>query len=292
MAGGNHVENPMEFMFEKATWAVSDVWRVARHELHRPAPAQALEVRAIGPRDVLDALRQGARDLGAARSDVLFLALIYPLAGLVLARAAFDLNLLPLLVPLASGFALLGPVAALGLYEISRRLERGEPVSVAAAFEALRTPALGSILGLGSILLLLFAAWLGVAWGVYAVTLGPAPPASFVGFFRAVFETPAGWAMIGLGTAIGFLFAAAVFAISVFAFPLMLDRDVGMATAVKASLAAIRRNPAAMLLWAAIVAGGLILGSIPLLIGLVVIMPMLGHATWRLYRKTFAAPGA
>jgi uncharacterized membrane protein len=283
-----HIENPFEFFIEKLSWTVSDVSRAVMAEPHRHLAKTAPVVRRIEARDLVDALRKGMGDLGAARADVLFIGLIYPVAGLVLARAAFNYDMLPLLFPLASGFAILGPVAAVGLYEISRRREQGMPVTWAAALGVLRSPALGSILGLGAILVMLFALWLAAAWGIYGATLGPEPPASIAAFARDVFGTEAGWTMIVVGIAVGFLFAVLALAISVVSFPLLLDRDVGLGTAIATSLRSVAANPIPMALWGAIVAAALVLGSAPALVGLIFVVPVLGHATWHLYRKVIA----
>jgi uncharacterized membrane protein len=249
-----------------------------------------VQIRRIEVADLRAALREGLHDLGVVRSDVVFFALIYPVVGLVLARLAFSLNLLPMILPLVAGFALLGPLAAIGLYEVSRRLEAGEPVSWSTPFAVLRSPALGSILGLGGILALIFSAWMATAWGVYAVTLGPEAPTSLSSFLNEVFRTREGWIMIVVGVGAGALFAAMTFAISAISFPLLLERDVGMAAAIEASLKAVRTNPGVMALWGAILAGCLILGSIPALAGLMFVMPLLGHASWRLYRRLVAHP--
>jgi uncharacterized membrane protein len=290
MAVGNHVENPFEYVIEKLSWTAQDIRRALVTPVRRHVATSPPVVRRIVPADLWAALRGGVEDLGAVRDDVIFIAIIYPIAGLLLARFAFSDNLLPLVFPLLSGFALIGPLAAIGLYEISRRREAGEPVSWTAALSVLRSPAIGSILGLGAILLMLFFAWLAAAWAIYAATLGPAPPASLSGFVHDVFATPAGWAMIAIGMAVGFVFAAAALAISVVSFPLLLDRDVGIGSAIGASLRAVAANPGTMALWGAIVAGALVLGSLPALVGLIFIMPVLGHATWRLYRRVIA-PG-
>jgi uncharacterized membrane protein len=288
MAAENHVENPFEYVIERAAWMWSDLGRAVTAR-PRPHVAEAPPVvRRIEAADLRDALRRGLGDMAATRDDVLFLAVIYPVAGLVLARLAFSYALLPMIFPLASGFALVGPLAAIGLYEVSRQREFGRRVSWSAAFGVLRSPAIGSILGVGAILLMLFFAWLAAAWGIYAATLGPAPPASIGSFLRSVFETPAGWTMIVVGAAVGFLFAVAAFAISVVSFPLLIDRDVGLGSAIGASLRAVAANPRTMALWGLIVAAALVLGSIPALVGLIFVMPVLGHATWHLYRKVVA----
>jgi uncharacterized membrane protein len=241
-------------------------------------------VRRIGVADLRDALARGWGDFQANRTDVVFLCVIYPIIGLILARAVSG-GLLPLLFPLASGFALVGPLAAVGLNEMSRRRERGEEVRWLDAFGVLRAPSIGSIALLGVLLIGLFLLWLVLAQVIYFVTLGPDPPPSASAFFTEVFTTGPGWAMIVLGIAVGFLFALLVLAISVVSFPLLLDRNVGIGTAVSTSVRAATANPAVMALWGFIVACGLVLGSIPLFVGLVVVLPVLGHATWHLYRK-------
>src|SRR5205085_930103 len=168
-----------------------------------------------------------------------------------------------------------------------RREEIGEG-SWADAFDVFRSPSLPAIIGLGVVLLALFFLWLGAAMAIYDWTLGPEPPASIAGFVRDVFTTARGWAMIGIGCGVGFLFALIVLSISVVSFPLLLDREVGLGTADMTSLRAVGANPGPMALWGLIVAGLLVLGSIPALLGLIVVMPTLGHATWHLYRRAVA----
>lgn len=242
-------------------------------------------VSKVGIADLRDALKKGFSDFGTYRTDVIFLCIIYPATSLVLIYAAMNHDMLALLFPLASGFALIGPVAAIGLYEMSRRRERGLAASWVHAFGVVREPSFGAIAILGLILLALFLLWLGVAQVIFMLTLGPEPPASLSAFISDVLTTSAGWTMILVGFGVGFLFAVIVLAISVVSFPLLLDRPVGLGTAIGTSVRAVLVNPGSMALWGLIVAGGLVLGSLPLFLGLVVIMPVLGHATWHLYRK-------
>jgi uncharacterized membrane protein len=287
MAIREHIRHPLEWGADQLRTANVAVGR-AGHSLRTPAEierAAPLAVRKIELADLADVLASGLRDFGAYRTDVIFLCIIYPLAGLLLASLAFGYDMLPMLFPLASGFALIGPVAAVGLYEMSRRREQGVDITWADAFGVVRAPAFGAILVLGLVLLAIFLLWLAAAYAIWLTTLGPLPPASIGAFMRDVFTTGEGWTMIVVGVSVGALFALLVLMISVVSFPLLLDRDVGLYTAVATSVRAVLANPVPMVAWGLIVAGGLVLGSIPVLLGLIIVMPVLGHATWHLYRK-------
>jgi uncharacterized membrane protein len=279
-----HIRNPVEWSVDTIRTAGSTIERLGSRHHDTPAPA----VRRITVADLGEALARGVDDFAAFRTDVAFLAIVYPLAGLVLARLVFGYGLLPLLFPLASGFALLGPVAAVGLYEMSRRREAGIEAGWADAFDILREPSFGSIVAFGLLLLAIFLVWMYVAITIYDVTLGPEPPQSAAAFVRDVFTTGAGWTMAAVGIGVGFVFAVGVLAISVVSVPLMLDRDVGLAEAIGTSLRAVMVNPGPMAAWGLVVAGALVLGSLPLFLGLIAVMPVLGHATWHLYRRIVA----
>jgi uncharacterized membrane protein len=287
MATREHIRHPLEWGADQLKTANMAVER-ASHSLRSPADlseAAVPAVRKIEVADLMDVLASGLRDFGAYRTDVIFLCIIYPLAGLLLVSVAFGYDMLPMLFPLASGFALIGPVAAVGLYEMSRRSEQGIDITWADAFGVVSAPAFGAILVLGLILLAIFLLWLAAAYAIWLITLGPVPPASIGAFVHEVLTTGAGWTMIVVGVGVGFLFALVVLAISVLSFPLLLDRDVGLYMAVATSVRTVLTNPGPMAVWGLIVAGGLVLGSLPVLLGLIIVMPVLGHATWHLYRK-------
>jgi uncharacterized membrane protein len=242
-------------------------------------------VRTIGVADLKDALARGIADFSAMPTHAVFLCLIYPIVGVVLARLTLGYDLLPLLFPLAAGFALVGPFAAIGFYELSRRREEGLDISWQDAFDVLRSPSRGAIAMLGVLLLTIFAIWIAVAQTIYVANFGYEPAAAIGDFVQQVFATPAGWTLIVVGNLVGFLFAVAALAISVVSFPLLLDRDVGAVEAVLTSLRAVAANPMTMAIWGLIVAVALVAGSLPFFFGLAVVVPILGHSTWHLYRK-------
>ena len=287
MASQDHIRNPIEWSWGQLSLAALTVGSLGR-SLRGSEESQYAAMPAVSrvkTADLRDALIKGLDDFAAYRTDVIFLCLIYPLAGIVLLWLTFGYDMLPLLFPLASGFALIGPVAAVGLYEMSRRREQGTRITWMDAFGVIPSPGFGAILVLGLVLLAIFLLWLLTANLIYQLTLGPEPPVSLAAFVRDVFTTRTGLEMIVAGVSVGFIFAALVLAISVVSFPLLLDRDVGLSTAVWTSIRAVAANPGQMAVWGLIVAGSLVIGSIPAFLGLIVVMPVLGHATWHLYRK-------
>jgi uncharacterized membrane protein len=294
MATQTHIRNPIEWgweslkntghAMEQAAHTMEGAWEGHDHDEARPA------VRRLDTADLGDALRKGFADFGAYRTDVVFLCLLYPVVGLLLSRLIWGFGMLPLIFPLASGFALIAPFFAVGLYEMSRRRELGIDKGWADAFGVLQSPTLGGIMALGLMLFAIFGLWLMVAHVIWLLTLGPDAPTSVASFARDVLTTPAGWAMAIIGVGVGFLFALLVLTVSVVSFPMLVDRDVGVATAISTSYEVVRANPRPMALWGLIIAAGLVLGAIPLLIGLAVVFPVLGHATWHLYRKAVPRP--
>jgi len=242
-------------------------------------------IRTIHVSDLFDALRQGAADFWEKPSHYVMLVLIYPIVGIVLTVWMNGYHTWPLLYPLVGGFALVGPFAALGLYEISRRREQGLDTAWSHAFEVLRSPAIGSIAALGVMLLALFTLWLTAAQALYESVFGSSTPQTLDGLLAQVFSEPGGMTLLIVGTMLGALFALVALCTTVIAFPLLLDRDVGAFVAIETSFRAVMANPLPMLAWGAIVGVGLFLGSLPLFVGLAVVIPIFGHATWHLYRK-------
>ena len=231
-----------------------------------PDTAAAPVIRTIGFTDLHQALRRGWEDFKAVPSHAVILCIIYPVLGLVLARTVLGYSVLPLLFPLAAGFALLGPFAAIGLYELSRRRERGEQATAWDALEVLRSPSFGAMLGLGALLLALFVTWVATAQAIYIAAFGYEGATGISDFFTRVLTTSQGWWLIVVGCGVGFLFALIALCISVVSFPLMLDRHAGAGDAMVTSLRAVARNPVPMAAWGLIVAaaaGGGIVAGLP-----------------------------
>lgn len=248
--------------------------------------AAPIEIRALQISDLRIALQKGAEDFAAFRTDVIFVVVIYPIIGLLLTWVAFNRDLLPLLFPMVAGFALLGPFAGVGLYEMSRRRERGLKASWGDALDVIESPSFVPILILGGYLLAIFAVWMLAAYSLYGLTLGPEPPVSTSVFVHDIFSTGAGRTMLIAGVLVGFIFAALVLAISFVSFPLLLDRHVGVPKAVITSVEIALKSPVTVAAWGVVVALLLGLGVVTAFVGLIVVLPVLGHATWHLYRRS------
>ena len=249
------------------------------------------EVRRLTLRDLFAALRSGWRDFWQRPSHLVFLGLIYPVVGAALALWSSGNNSWPLLFPLITGFALIGPFAALPIYEMSRRQEMGLDTHWRAAFDVFRTPAFASIAALGVWLMIVFTVWLMTAQFLYESLYGPGSPPSLAAFFDEVFNTPQGQTLMLWGNLIGFGFAVVALATAVVSIPLLLDRDVGTAVAVQTSVRVVLRNPVVIAVWGLLVVLVLLLGALPPLVGLAIAVPLLGHATWHLYRRAVVPPG-
>ena len=254
-----------------------------------PSPSLPLTappaVRRITQADLNWALAEGWNDFKAKRGDLLFIALLYPVIGIAAAAVALNDRLLPLFFPLVAGLSVLGPAVASGFYEIARRREQGLDSSWFHFLDPLkgrsRTPLVLLTLGL----VLIFFGWLASALAIYQLTLGTSGPMTLANGLERLFTTPEGWAMIAIGNLVGFGFAVVTIILTVVSFPMVIDRPVAASTAVATSIRAVRANPAVIASWGVRVAFLLALGSLPLFVGLAVVLPVLGYATWHLYTR-------
>ena len=244
-----------------------------------PPPIVAEDLRLS---DLGRALRAGWRDFAAAPLFGLFFAAIYVAAGIALYILVWQQGRYTWLIPAMAAFPIIAPFAAVGLYEVSRRRERDEPLKWGPVLGALRGRGDDQIMLMGAFIFVVFAFWVIIAHGVSLIFLADFGAAAHS---LDVLMTGPGIAMLLVGGAAGALLAWGLFSITVISLPLLVDQKVDAITAIIASLRTVRRNLAVMLVWAAIIAASLLAAMIPALLGLLMMLPVLGHATWHLYRR-------
>jgi uncharacterized membrane protein len=261
-------------------------------ELSRRAP----RIREIGVDDITDALREGVEDFRAMPALGMTIGAFFALGGIALLYAfdSFGANLvgiegLAVVFPLIAGFALVGPFAAMGLYEASRRRDEGQKVRVSDIFSIRRATTTPSIMFLGFILVFTLFVWLRIAAIIYALFFGLNPP-PMSDLLTRIFTTTDGFAFLLIGNGVGAAFAFLVFAITVVSFPYMLEKDTDAVTAVALSVSAVGKNTLPLAGWALFVAVALAVSWLPFFLGLIVVLPILGHATWRLYKRMIEHP--
>jgi uncharacterized membrane protein len=252
---------------------------------HSPAKAKPIPVRTISDEDLRSSLRQGWEDFRDLRGDIVFAGLIYTLIGIAAVVMTTSRPLMPFFFPVVAGVALMGPVAAVGFYELARRRESGREVHWFNFLDVRRRPSVDDMGIVAGLLLVIFLGWLLAAGALYALTFGWATPTSIGGFLSEVFTTPRGWALIIGGAVVGAIFGWFVLALSVASLPMLVDCDVSAADAVSASWRAAHQNKSEMIRWGIVVTVLLALGSIPLFVGLAFVLPWLGYSTWHLYTR-------
>ena len=251
----------------------------------RSGHKKPISVRKITDEDLRLSLRQGYEDFGDLRGDLIFAGLIYTVIGLAAVVMTTSRPLMPFFFPVVAGVALLGPVAAVGFYELARRREKCQEVHWFNFVDVRKRPSVDDMGMVAGLLLLIFVGWLLAAGALYALIFGWTPPTSIGGFLSTVFTTPRGWALIAAGAVIGAVFGWLVLALSVASLPMLVDCDVSAAEAVSASWRASHANKGEMIRWGLIVTALLVLGSIPLFVGLAFVLPWLGYSTWHLYTR-------
>ncbi len=239
----------------------------------------------VGAADVIEALRLGFADFRAAPAYGLFFGGIFAFGGLFLTWLTVGAGLGWLTYPMATGFALLGPFVAVGCYEVSRRREAGQPLDFAAVLTVMGRQSGREFGWMAFVTLFVFLLWMYQVRVLFILTLGLGGFATMGEFFHAVTSTPSGWLFLGLVHLDGLVFALVAFSLTIVAFPLLLDREVDFVTAMITSVRTVMLNPRTMISWGLIVAATLFLSILPAFLGLLVTLPVLGHATWHLYRR-------
>jgi uncharacterized membrane protein len=259
---------------------------IAHHSPATPA-RDDISIRTLTFDDLRIALRQGWDDFLAKRGDLVFLGFIYPVIVALAIMSASQMSILPLIFPLVAGTILLGPAFASGFYELARRRENGLDSRWRHFLDVIRKPGGSALFDLTCVLALLFMAWMATAWFIYHVTLEnvPGSTASVGSFLSAVFGTSEGWQMIVLGNLVGFGFALLTLAVSVVSFPMAVDKPISWGVAMRTSFRVAWHNPVTVAAWGLLVVGMLFLGALPALVGLAVVLPVLGYATWHLYTR-------
>lgn len=253
----------------------------------RPDPV----VRTITMSDVAEALAAGLRDFQAAPSYGLFFGAIYALGGILIVASVIWLDAGYLAYPLAAGFALIGPFVAVGLYEVSRRREAGLPLSWGEVLGAVIRQGQREMGWMAFVTIFIFIIWMYQVRLLLALFLGFSAFGTLGQFISVVLTTPEGLAFLAVGNVVGGLLALVLFSLTVVSFPLLLDRDVDFITAMITSVRAVVKNPVPMIGWGLIVAIDLIFSAVPSFLGLIVTLPVIGHATWHLYRRVVAPEG-
>ena len=246
----------------------------------RPVP-----VRTISDEDLRLSLRQGYEDFSDLRGDLVFAGLIYTVIGLAAVVMTASEPLIPFFYPVVAGVALLGPIAAIGFYELARRRESGREVHWFNFLDVRKRPSLDDMGMVAGLLLVIFVGWLIAAGALYALIFGWEAPTSVAAFISMIFTTSRGWALIAAGAVVGAIFGWFVLALSVVSLPMLVDCDVSASDAVSASWRAAHANKREMIRWGIIVTALLVLGSIPLFVGLAFVLPWLGYSTWHLYTR-------
>ncbi len=256
---------------------------------HAPIVARPA-IRRISFADLADVLRAGTAEFSARPSYLPLLSFLYPFIGLLIAQTTVGDNLLPLFFPLTAGFALVAPVAAIAFYDASMRREKGLDTTLRQTLGILRSPIMFVFGQVAAFLGVLFVIWIAIAQGLYNITLGPAAPVSVLAFAHDLLTTPAGWTLIVLGIIGDLVMAAIAFTTNVVSLPFLLDHEeAGFMAAITTSVRCVRANPLVLGTWGVIVGALLVAGSLPLFVGLPIVLPVLGHSTWHLYRKLVEA---
>ncbi|MEM8547571.1 MAG: DUF2189 domain-containing protein [Pseudomonadota bacterium] len=254
-------------------------------------PSNAITINRISFGDLAEVLTAGWRDFLRAPAFGLFFASVYALGGLALFAAVFQFDMAWLAYPLVIGFALIGPFIASGLYEVSRRLEAGLPLTWSAVLGVVLNQHRREFGWMAFVILFIFWVWMYQIRTLVAVFFGFEGFSTFSGFVEAVLTTPNGWTFLAAGHAVGAAISLVLFALTVVSCPMLLERDVDFVTAMLTSIRTIALSPLPLLLWGCFVVVSMLLAAGTAFAGLLIVLPVLGHATWHLYRRAISGGG-
>ncbi|GAB4394369.1 MAG: DUF2189 domain-containing protein [Kiloniellaceae bacterium] len=249
------------------------------------APPPLPKVRSIAIGDIVDALELGLRDFRGAPVFGLFFGGIYAVGGMLIVLTASALQMSYVSYPLAVGFALIGPFVAVGLYEVSRRREKGEPLHWGPILGVIFAQRRRETGWMAFVTLFVLVMWMYQVRVLLALFIGLHAPTTFDGFLQVVVGTPEGLIFLGIGHIVGAFMALVLFSLTVVSFPLLLDREIDFVTAMITSVKAVVTNPIPMVGWAFVIMVLMMISIAPFFIGLFIALPILGHTTWHLYRK-------
>ncbi len=247
-----------------------------------------IEINTLTIGDIVHALRQGAADFLAAPLYGLFFSGVFAAGGIFMYLHLYRFAAPWLIIPLAIGFPLVGPFAAVGLYEVSRRLRTGEKLEWRAILGVVFAQRERELAWMAFVVLFVFWVWVYQIRLLMALFLGFKRVSTLDSFLSVVVNTNEGLSFLATGTIIGGLLALVLFAITVIAIPMLMEREVDFVTAISTSVRTVTENPVAMLFFALVVTVGTFAAMAPMFLGLLVVMPILGHATWHLYKKALA----
>ncbi|MBT1159020.1 DUF2189 domain-containing protein [Aminobacter anthyllidis] len=248
-------------------------------------PGALPEIRALTVDDIRQSLSKGAADFANCPIIGLVIALVFVVIGLAITTSLLVLHKPWLIYPFAIGFPLVGPFAAVGLYEVSRRLEAGQVPTPGEVLKVIWAQRRREVSWMAFVMLFVFWVWMYQIRLLMALILGRMSYATLDRFADLVLTTPEGWIFLGLGHVEGAALALVLFSITVISIPMLLDREVDFITAMLTSIRTVLASPLVMLGWGLVVTLMVLAACVPFFLGLLVALPVLGHATWHLYRR-------
>ncbi len=249
-------------------------------------PQQSMpEVNRLTAEDITASLKAGFSDFLAHPVMSGFFGLFYAVFGILFVWCLVGLGKIWMIIPAAVGFPLVAPFAAAGLYEMSRRMQKGESFGWSEILSVMAHQRKREMGWMAFVTLFIFWVWTYQIRLWLAIILQKASFSDFEGFMNTVFFTPQGWTFLAVGTCIGAFLSAVLFSVTVVAMPMLLDRETNFVSAMLTSIRVVAESPVVMLSWAAIISVTMLLSLVPAFLGLIFTLPILGHTTWHLYQR-------